>query len=363
MNLRIVGPTPLPDAVREALARQMINHRGPEFAELTHDLVRRMQWAYQTKNEVLLLSCSGTGALEAAVVNTVSPGDRVLAVCIGVFGDRFATIAQAFGGQVTRLEAPWGCAADPDSVRQHLRENPGYKAVLFTANETSTGVLNPVRELAQAVREESDALVLVDAISALGAVDIPVDEWGMDIVLTGSQKAWMLPPGLAMASVSQRAWQAVEACTSPRFYFDFRAYRKSQAKGQCPYTPPVGLFFALQVALQLMEAEGLKECFARHQRVAAHTRGAVQRLGLRLFPQEGFWSPTVTAVSAPEGVDADELRGIMRTEYDVVTAGGQQSLKGKILRFGHMGSVTEAELDDAVRALEKALAAVGRRSG
>jgi len=355
MNLRIVGPTPLPDAVREALARPMINHRGPEFAELTADVIRRMQWAYQTRNEVLLLSCSGTGALEAAVANTISPGDRAVALCIGVFGDRFASIARAFGADLTRLDYEWGQPADPDQLRDYLRANPGCKAVLFTANETSTGVLNPVQELAAVIRAESDALVVVDAISALGAVDIPVDEWGLDVVLTGSQKAWMLPPGMAMASVSPRAWRAAESVTSPRFYFDFRAYRKSQARKQSPYTPPVGLFFALQEALKLIETEGLKECFQRHLRVARHTRQSVQQLGLELFPAEGFRSPTVTAIKAPAGTDADELRAIMRQEYDVVAAGGQQVLKGKILRFGHMGSVVEADMDDAVRALAGAL--------
>lgn len=259
-NLRIPGPTPLPDAVREASSRQMVNHRGPEFKELITRVTGRLQTAFATRNEILILTCSGTGALEAAVVNFLSPGDPVLAVSIGSFGNRFAKIATTYGADVTKVDVEWGKAADPADVADHLRAMAAAgkpaRAVLLTHNETSTGVENPLRLLAAAVHDAApDALLLIDAISGLGAVPFETDGWGLDVVATGSQKSWMSQPGVAMISVSERAWQANATATMPRFYFDLAKARKSYATGETPWTPAVGVLFGLDVALEMLEGE------------------------------------------------------------------------------------------------------------
>ena len=267
--LRVPGPTPLPDAVREAGARQMVNHRGPEFKGLLVRIAARLKAGFRTEHDVLVLTASGTGALEAAIVNHLSPGDSVLAVSIGAFGDRFARIAERYGAQVTRLDVPWGQAAQPETVVAALRDlraaGQAARAVLLTHNETSTGVTNPIATLAAAARAaEPDALLLVDGISGLGAIPFETDGWDLDVVTTGSQKSWMTPPGLAMVSVSPRAWAAAERATMPRFYFDLAAHRDSLAKGETPWTPAVGVAFALDAALELIEAEGYPAIFARH---------------------------------------------------------------------------------------------------
>ncbi len=261
VNLRIPGPTPLPDRVREAGARQMVNHRGPEFRELITRVTERLQRAFVTRNDILILTCSGTGGLEAAIVNFLSPGDHVLAVSIGSFGDRFAKIASTYGANVQKMDVEWGHGADPAAVAEALsamaRDGRPAKAILLTHNETSTGVENPLSDLARAARDASpETLILVDGISGLGAVPFSTDEWGLDVVVTGSQKSWMAPPGVAMVSVSERAWAAAERSTMPRFYFDLAKARKSLAGGETPWTPAVGVLFALDEALDMLEAEG-----------------------------------------------------------------------------------------------------------
>src|SRR6266545_2167494 len=262
VNLRIPGPTTLPPAVRKALAEQMINHRGPEFAALLGEITEGTQRVFRTRNDVLFFPASGTGGLEAALVNSFSPGERVLSVTIGSFGERWYEIARAFGLGVDHLALPWGTAAEPDVIAQRLDESGPYKGVLITHNETSTGVTNPVASIAPIVRR-AGALFLVDAVSSMGAVPIQTDDWDIDVAITGSQKAWMCPPGMTMLSVSQRAWEANGRARLPRSYFDFKAARDYQKRGQTPYTPAVGIMYALRAALRLMHKEGLEKVFRR----------------------------------------------------------------------------------------------------
>jgi aspartate aminotransferase-like enzyme len=359
INLRIPGPTPLPESVRDASARQMVNHRGPEFRDLLERITTRLQGAFVTHNDVLILTASGTGALEALVVNHLSPGDPVLAVSIGAFGDRFAAIAETYGAAVTRLDVELGHAADPAQVADGLRSmaatgRPAH-AVLLTHNETSTGVENPLAALAAGVRETSpETLILVDAISGLGAVPFETDAWGLDAVATGSQKSWMSPPGLAMVSVSERAWAANAQATMPRFYFDLARARKSADKGQTPWTPAVGVVFALDRALEMLEQEGYEHVFARHAACARTARAGLSALGYRLFADPAHASRTVTSALLFEGVDWPTLNRQFLAD-GLVVAGGQERLAGKIMRIGHLGRV---DVDDVVAAIE----VIGRAS-
>ena len=359
-NLRIPGPTQLPPSVREAGGRQMINHRGTEFAALIGRIDRRMRVFFGTSQEVLLLTAAGTGGLEAAIVNALSPADRVLAVPTGAFGDRFAKIASVYGADVTRLETEWGQAADPDALRAHLAADAGYRAVLLTHNETSTGVTNPIAALAAVVRELApDSLILVDGVSALGAVPFEMDAWGLDVVVTGSQKAWMAAPGMSMIALSERGWAAAETARMPRFYFDLREARKSAASGQTPWTPAVAVMYQVDAGLELMEAETPAGVFARHAACAAATRAGLAALGFRLLAAPAFASNTVTAAWVPEDVDWKAFNSEVKARQ-VVLAGGQGKLKGKIFRVGHLGAVNVDDILGAVGVLEEVSRAFGR---
>jgi aspartate aminotransferase-like enzyme len=352
-NLRIPGPTPLPEPIRAAGSRQMVNHRGPEFLELLGRVSQGMRPAFGTSQDVLVLTASGSGGLEAAVVSTLSPGDPVLAVSIGNFGDRFASIAATYGADVTRLDVDWGQAADPEAVREAaegmIAQGRAPAAVLLTCNETSTGVTNPTAELAAAIRSVApDTLILVDAISAIGALPFEMDGWDLDVVVTGSQKAWMIPPGLAMAAASERAWVAAERARMPRFYFDLARHRAVLPSGQTPWTPAVGLVIQLDVALGLMESEGLPAIFARHAACGAASRAGLTALGFELFADPAHASDTVTSAVLPDGVEWSALNRELRAR-GLVLAGGQGKLKGRIFRIGHLGDVS---VDDIVAALE-----------
>ena len=260
----------------------MINHRGPEFQQALNDVTDKLKQLFQTKQDVFVLTGSGTGGLEAAAVNVLSPGDKVLSVSIGVFGDRFASIAQQFGAEIVPLKFEWGKAADPDAVKQALQANPDVKAVLITHNETSTGVTNDLASLS-AVVKAAGKLLLVDAISSLGSIDLPIDKWGCDVTVTGSQKGWMVPPGLTMVSISPEAWEAHAKAKMPRFYWDFSRAKKSFEKGQTPWTPAVSIVFAMAVSLDMLLKEGASNIFARHARIAQLARDGVKSLGLPLF--------------------------------------------------------------------------------
>jgi aspartate aminotransferase-like enzyme len=358
-NLRIPGPTALPPSVREVGGRQMINHRGPEFAAMLARILDGMQPFFGTSSDIAMLSCAGTGGLEAAVVNTLSPGDRVLGVTIGSFGDRFARIAAVYGAQVTRLEVEWGHAADPAALREHLVAKPGYRAVLLTHNETSTGVMNPIPELAAAVRETApDALILVDSVSALGAVPFAMDAWGIDVTVTGSQKAWMAAPGLAMVAASSRAWKAMETATMPRYYLDLRLHRDAHAKGETPWTPAIAVVFQVDEGIRLMQAETAEGVFARHEACAAAARAGLGELGFELFADPRFVSKTVTCVRIPAGIDWKAVNAAAK-KRGLVLAGGQDKLAGQVFRIGHLGSVTVEEILGAIGVLE----AVGLEQG
>ena len=356
--LRIPGPTPCPEEVLQALARQMINHRGGEFKEILYRVTERLKEFFQTKNDVLLLTSSGTGGLEAAVVNTLSPGQKVLGVCSGVFGERFAEIAEKFGAEVKRLDFPWGKPADPQAVAQALDANPEIEAVLVTHNETSTGVTNDLASIAPVVKGRGK-LLLVDAISSLGCIDLQTDAWGCDVVVTASQKGWMVPPGLAFVSVSQEAWEAHRRSRMPRFYWDFSLAKKYFEIGQTPWTPAISVFYALDTSLDLMAQEGLANIFSRHARVGQRTREGVKSLGLSLFAEESHASNTVTAVKLPEGIDGAKLLRKMREEHGIVLAGGQRELSGKIFRIGHLGWVTEQDIDIVLERLKLTLTELG----
>jgi aspartate aminotransferase-like enzyme len=354
MQLRIPGPTPCPDEVLKAIGRQMINHRGKAFVEMSTRIIPRLQECFQTKNDVLILTTSGTGGLESAVVNTLSPGDKVLGISIGVFGDRFAECAKVYGAEVIPLKYELGKAANPDDIRKALKDNPDIKAVMVTHNETSTGTTNPLKEIAKAIKE-FDKLTLVDAVSSMSSIDLPVDAWGLDVVVSGSQKGWMVPPGLAFVSVSERGWKAHAESKMPKFYFDYARAKKFAADGQTPWTPAVSVYFGLDVALDMMLKEGLQNIFARHKRVADKARAWVKARGLRLVPEEKYASNTVTAVHVPDDIDESKFRTTLRTEYKVEIAGGQSTMKGKVFRIGHLGFINDKDMDEITAAMDQAL--------
>jgi aspartate aminotransferase-like enzyme len=359
LNLRVPGPTPVPDDIRSASAQQMINHRGPEFAELITRIHNGMQQVFQTKQDVSILTASGTGAMEAAIVNSFSPGDKVLSISIGVFGKRFAQIAEAYGAEVIKPSISSGSAADPEDIKNELKKDPAIKGVLVTHNETSTGVTNDMKSIAKVVKS-FDKLLLVDAISSLGCIPLPTDEWNCDIVISGSQKGFMVPPGLAFGVQSSDAIEASKKATMPRFYFDFEKHTSYYHKGQTPWTPAVSLFYGLDLALKKMLDEGLDQIFVRHKKIASKVRNAVKEIGLELFAKdEQFASDTVTSVIIPKNVDAKQLLGLLRTEHNVILAGGQGDLEGKIFRIGHLGYVDENEIDEVIEKLKIILPKVG----
>ncbi len=358
-NLRIPGPTPVPPEVAEAGAAAMINHRGPEFAELIASVTARAKQVYRTTNDVLTLTASGTGAMEAAVVNHIDAGAHVLVVTIGVFGKRFVQLVETYGGQATHLEFEYGEAADLGRIEQALKADREIHTLVVTHNETSTGVQNVQLEAIAQLGHQYDCLVIVDAISSLSSVPVETDAWELDVVASGSQKGWMTAPGLAFVSVSERAWERQAQVKTPRFYLDLDRARTSLQSGQTPWTPAVSLFFQLDRALDLMFEEGLDNIFDRHRRLARRTREGVKALGLELFAREGVESDTVTAVKVPAGVDGLELVRVAREDFDTVFAGGQADLQGKIFRFGHLGYVSEADVDAGLEALAGTLKHIG----
>lgn len=357
LNLRIPGPTRLPAEVREALARPMIGHRSHAFRSLYREVIDGLKEMLRTQHDVFVLTASGTGAMEAAIVNTLSPGDKVLSVSVGNFGERFRAIARAYGAEVIPLDFEWGTAAEPDVISATLSEHPEVKAVLVTHNETSTGITNPLREIAAVVKAGGDAspLLLVDAISSAGSVELETDAWQIDVVVTGSQKGWMIPPGLSYLTFSDAAWAAHRHATMPRFYFDLTAFKENLAANLTPWTPALSLYYALSVALELMRQEGLENIWARHRRIAAYTRERIQEMGLELLADPAYASNTVTAVRAPAGLDVAQLQRRLEQRHRVILAGGQGRLKGHIFRIGHIGHVQQADIDRALAAIQEEL--------
>lgn len=361
MNLRIPGPTTVPAEVAQAGAAEMINHRGPEFAALIARTTEGVKKVYQTSNDVATMTSSGSGAMESAVVNFTAPGMHSLVVSIGNFGNRFAELVNIYGGVLTKQDYEDGQAANLDQIEAALKADPEIRTVFITHNETSTGVTNPVLPDLAALVHAHDALLVVDAISSLSSIEVKTDEWDLDVVLSGSQKGWMVAPGLAFASVNERAWarHAETADTQPRFYFDLKRHADSLASGQTPWTPAVSLFFQLDKALEIMLAEGLEGIFARHHKIGQMVRDGIRGMGLELLADEGVESDTVTAFWLPEGVNGSEVTKIAREKYQTVFAGGQGKLRGKIMRFGHLGAMSEADIQAGLDALQKAFADAG----
>lgn len=350
------GPTPIPPEALAAMARPILYHRSPEFEEIQAEVREGLKLVFQTRAEVILLAASGTGAMEAAVVNTLARGDRALVIRGGKFGERWGEICKGHGIPFEAIDVEWGRAVEPGRVGEALRRHPDVRAVLATHSETSTGVLHDIQAIAEIVRP-TPALLLVDCITSLGVTDVPTDAWGLDVVVAGSQKALMIPPGLAFCALSEKAWAAAARSDLPRYYFNLAAERKNLLKNQNAFTPAVSLVVALRETLAGIRAEGLPNVFARHERLAAATRAGVQALGCELFAERP--APAATAATPPAGVDASTIVKTLRVQHGITIAGGQDRLKGKIFRISHMGYVDGTDIIAVLGALERTLAQLG----
>lgn len=352
------GPTPVPPEVLLAMARPMIHHRAPEFDPIFAEVRENLKWLFQTRNDVLQLACSGTGGMEGAVSNFLSPGDKAICINGGKFGERWTKICKTFGVQVHEIKVEWGRAVDPQMVAEALKKDPSIKAVYVQASETSTGVAHNCKALADIVRPLDETILVVDAITALGVFDLKTDEWGLDVVVTGSQKALMLPPGMAFVSVSDKAWRFADKAKNAAFYFNFKRERENQQKNQTAYTPAVSMILGLQEVLRMLKAEGLANVFARHATLAQAMREGVKAAGLTLFPKESP-SDALTTVTAPEGIDGQQIYKNLRVQYGITAAGGQDHLKGKVFRISHMGYADRFDVITALAATEMVVKGLG----
>ncbi len=348
------GPTPLPPRVIQAMTKPITHHRLPEFGKVLSEIEEGLKEVFQTENEVLIFASSGTGAMEGAVANLFSRGEKVLVVNTGKFGERFGEICQSFGVEFEEIKVEWGKAVKPEVVKEKLKDD--IKGVFLTHSATSTGVVNDVEAIGKIVKD-SEAILVVDAISGLGAINLETDNWNLDVVVAGSQKGLMLPPGLAFASLSKKAWERAEKSDLPKYYWDFKDHRSSLKKGQTPYTPAISLLEGLAEALRMIKEEGLSNVFARHHRLAEATRKGIKALGLELFAEKPV--DTVTAVKVPQGIDGAALVKTMRDKRRVIIAGGQAHLKGKIFRIAHLGYMNEFDVLTALSALEMTLGELG----
>lgn len=351
------GPTPVSIEAALAMARPIVHHRTKAFEAVLGEVREGLKWLFQTKNEVLLLASSGTGAMEGAVTNLLSKGDRAIVVDGGKFGERWWKICKAYGVEPDIIKVEWGRAVDPAEVKKRLQKG-GYRAVLVQASESSTGIYHPIEELASITREK-DCLLVVDAISALGAVDLPMDRWGIDALIAGSQKALALPPGLSFAALSEKAWAAAERSNLPKFYFDLRKERKNLESNQTSFTPAISLITGLQETLRSMRKEGIPAIFERHARLARATREGMKGLGLKLFASAPVDS--LTAVCCPEGIDGQKVYKILQERYNLTIAGGQDAAKGKIFRIAHLGYYDDLDVIAVTAAIEWALVDLGYR--
>jgi aspartate aminotransferase-like enzyme len=351
------GPTPVPERIRLAMAAEMSYHRSPQIKEVIRESQELLRWLYQTKELPLILTGSGTAAMEASVVSFLSPGDQALVIRGGKFGERFFKICQAVGVEAIALDIQWGESATPDQVAEKLKAHPKIKAVLWQATETSTGALHPTQEIAARVRQESKALCIVDAITALGVFELKMDAWGLDVVICGSQKALMLPPGLAFVAASERAWRRGEDAQCHRFYLSLQKERQMQEKAQTAFTPAVSLVLGLREALAMLREEGLSSLFSRHHKLAKAARMGGVAMGLSLFAKTP--SNATTALSLPEKLDGELLSKRLKEHYGVTLGGGQDQLKGKIIRIGHVGYFDAFDIITALAALEMALSDLG----
>jgi serine---pyruvate transaminase len=356
-HLMAPGPTPVPSQVLLSMAQPMIHHRTPDYEALFVAVRAGLKALFQTGQDVIPLACSGTGAMEAAIVNTLSAGDTVLAVVAGKFGERWMEIARAFGLAVVPLTAPFGHSVPADEVAAALTKHPRAKAVLAQHSESSTGVLHDVRGYAAASRG-TGAILIVDAVSSLGIADLPMDAWGVDVVVAGSQKGLMVPPGASFVALSDKAWQHARASTLPRYYLDLAEERRCLVKNEARFTPAVSIIVGLREALRMLESEGLGNVFKRHDRLARATRAGVEALGLELFAK-ATPSPALTAVRAPRGIDSETITATFSRDHNITIAGGQGEMKGTVFRLGHMGYAAEFDVIIALAALEQVLADLG----
>ncbi|HUU49383.1 MAG TPA: alanine--glyoxylate aminotransferase family protein [Nitrospinota bacterium] len=352
------GPTPVPPNVLREMSRPIIHHRTPEFEEILCQAIDDLKYVFQTQNDVIIFASSGTGGMEAAVSNFLSKGDKAISVRGGKFGERWSEICENYGVDVENIDVEWGEAVDPQIIANILKNNNRIKAVFTQACETSTGVAHDIKTIAETVKSYPNTLMVVDAITALGVYDIPTDKWGLDVVITGSQKALMLPPGLAMVSVSKKAWEFYEKSDLPKFYFDLKKERDSLKKKQSAYTPAVSMIMGLKEALSDIKKEGLKKVFERHERLARATRAAMEAIGLELFAKDNP-SNSVTAVKVPDGIDGSSITKILSKDYGITIVGGQSQAKGKIFRISHMGYVDAFDILTVISAVEMVLKRLG----
>ena len=357
-QLMAPGPTPVPSEVLLAMAQPMIHHRTPEYEALFVEVRAGLKRLFQTSQEVIPLACSGTGAMEAAVVNTLSAGDTVAVVVAGKFGERWLEICRAYGVEVVELRAPFGESVPAERLAETLKANPKVKAVLTQHSESSTGVLHDVRSYA-AVTRAGEAILVVDAVSSLGIANLEMDAWGVDVVVSGSQKGLMLPPGLGFCALSDRAWARNTASRLPKYYFDLAEERKTVVKNEAHFTPAVSIVIGLRTVLQMLEREGLANVLKRHDRLARATRAGAEALGLGLFCR-ATPSPALTAVVAPPGVDSERIVKAYSQTHNITIAGGQGEMKGRLFRLGHMGYAAEFDVISALAALEQVLAEIGQ---
>jgi aspartate aminotransferase-like enzyme len=352
------GPTPVPAEALLAMAMPIMHHRSPDFLPVLDAAKKGLQWLYQTKNDVLIICSTGTGGMVGAVNNFFSPGDKALVINAGNFGERWTKICKAYNLSVEEIKIDWGYTVKPEDVEKALKKDPSIRGVFVQASETSTGVYHDIRSLASVVRKYENTLFVVDAISALVAHDLKMDEWGIDVLIGGSQKGLMLPPGLAFVGISEKAWRFADRATSPKFYFNFRKERESLSKNQTNFTSPVTLIIGLNESLKMLRAEGLENAFRRHERLAHATREAVKALGLDLFSRESP-SNAVTAIYSPPGIDGQEVYKNLRVKYGITAAGGQGQAKGRIFRIAHLGYAGTFDVITAVAGVEMVLKGMG----
>jgi len=352
------GPTMLPPEVLLKMAEPILHHREPEFERIFSEIREGLKYLFQTKNEVLIFTSSGTGAMEGAVTNLLSKGDRAIVVRGGKFGERWGEICKAYGIEFVPIDVEWGQAVRPERISEILRSDPSIRAVYTQASETSTGVKHPIREIAAVVRGYENTVLVVDAITGTGVFSIPMDDWGVDVVVSGSQKALMLPPGLSFAALSEKAWRFVERSNLPKYYFDFKKELKAIQKNQSAYTPAISLFMALRESLRLIQQEGLEAVFRRHERLAEATRAAVKALGLELYAPDSP-SNAVTAVKIPEGIGAGKIKNLFYERFGITVAGGQDRAKDKIIRIAHLGYYDKLDMIMVIAALEMLLKEMG----
>ncbi|MGB9629633.1 MAG: pyridoxal-phosphate-dependent aminotransferase family protein [Thermodesulfobacteriota bacterium] len=354
------GPTMLPPEVQLKMAEPIMHHREPEFEKIFAEIREGLKYLFQTKNEVLVFTSSGTGAMEGAVSNILSKGDKALVVRGGKFGERWGEICQAYGIEFIPIDVEWGKAVEPNLIQKALESNPLIRAVYTQASETSTGVRHPIREIAEITKKYEDKVLVVDAITGIGVFNIPMDEWGIDVLVSGSQKALMLPPGLSFVALSEKAWRLVERSNLPKYYFDFKKELKSTKKNQSSYTPAISLFVGLRETLHMIRKEGLEALFRRHEKLARATREAVKALGLELYAPDSP-SNAVTAVKIPEGIDGEKLKDLFFERFGITVAEGQDRAKGKIIRIAHLGYYERLDMVMVISALEMLLKEMGHR--